>query len=187
MSDEDRERWDRRHAAGSHSEVPTGLWLDELGALIPAQGRALDVATGSGRIGLWLAARGLEVTAVDISAVGLARCQVTASRLGLRMHMRHVDLEEEPLPRGPWQVVTCFHYLQRALFPVLRDALAPGGLLICEIATRRNLERHARPSARFLLEEGELAELVAPLDIVHGEEGWFDDRALARVVARRAS
>jgi tellurite methyltransferase len=81
-------------------------------------------------------------------------------------------------------VITCFHYLQRSLFPVLCQALAPGGLLICEIATRRNLERHARPSARFLLDEGELVKLVAPLEIVQSEEGWFDDRALARVVAR---
>ena len=185
MSEDDRERWDRRHGAGSHSEVPSGLWLDALGTRIPAQGRALDVATGSGRIALWLAARGLDVTAVDISAVGLARCQVSAQRLGLRLAMRHIDLEEEPLPRGPWQVITCFHYLQRSLFPVLCAALAPGGLLICEIATRRNLERNARPSARFLLEEGELATLVAPLEIVHGEEDWFEDRALARVIARR--
>jgi len=187
VSEDDRERWDRRHAAGTHTEAPSGLWLGALGSRIPREGRALDVATGNGRLALWLAARGLDVTAVDISAVGLARCQVSAQRLGLRVAMRQVDLEEEPLPRGTWQIITCFHYLQRALFPVLCAALAPGGVLACEIATRRNLERHARPSARFLLEEGELARLVEPLEILHGEEGWLDGQHLARVVAARSA
>jgi hypothetical protein len=49
----------------------------------------------------------------------------------------------------------------------------------------RNLERHARPSARFLVEPNELLRLVAPLEIVAYREGWLDDRSLARVLARR--
>ena len=59
-------------------------------------------------------------------------------------------------------------------------------MLAVEIATLRNLERNARPSRRFLLEEGELPGLLAPLEILACEEDWFDGRALARAVARRA-
>jgi 2-polyprenyl-3-methyl-5-hydroxy-6-metoxy-1,4-benzoquinol methylase len=148
------------------------------------RGRALDVAAGAGRVALWLARAGLEVTAVDVSAVGLARARSAASAAGLAIATRVLDLEREPLPAGPFDVVTCFHYLQRDLFPALAQRLAPGGILACEIATVRNLERHARPGRRFLLEPGEIRILVAPLEILLHEEGWFGERALARVAAR---
>ena len=39
---------------------------------LPA-GRAVDLGTGEGRNAIWLAERGWQVTAVDFSAVGLAR------------------------------------------------------------------------------------------------------------------
>ena len=78
----------------------------------------------------------------------------------------------------------------RPVVPVDRIAsaaalLAPGGVLVCEISTVRNLERHPRPSRRFLLECGELRRLVASLEVLHEHEGWVDDRAVARVIARR--
>jgi hypothetical protein len=49
----------------------------------------------------------------------------------------------------------------------------------------RNLERHASPGARFLLQPGELAALCGPLAVVTHGEGWRGDRFLARVIARR--
>ena len=82
--------------------------------------------------------------------------------------------------------MSCFHYLQRDLFPALRERLEPGGVLVCEIANRRNLERHAQPSRRFLLEPNELLTLCAPLEIVYYREGWIEDRSQARVVARKS-
>lgn len=185
MPDGDRERWDARWASDSHAgDAPA--WLDALpGGLVPERGAALDVASGAGRIALWLARRGLDVTAVDVSPVGLARAADAAAAAGLRVGTRVVDLESEPLPAGPWRVIACFQYLQRQLFPAFAAALEPGGVLLCEITTTRNLERHARPSARFLVDPGELPALCAPLEPVWSSEGWFDDRALARIVARK--
>lgn len=84
-------------------------------------------------------------------------------------------------------MILSFHYLQRDLFPRFADALAPGGLLVFCQPTERNLERNPRPSARFLLKEGELAELVPEgLEILSLEEAWLEeDRHEARLVARR--
>jgi len=95
-------------------------------------------------------------------------------------------LEWQPLPDGPFVAISCFHYLQRDLFPKLAERLAPGGVLVCEIATDRNLERHAKPSQRFLLESNELLRLCAPLELVFYREGWQDDRCQAQIVARRS-
>ena len=65
------------------------------------------------------------------------------------------------------------------------ELLAAAGVFVCGVATRRNLERHTRPPERFLLEEGELEQLVAPLEVAWQREGWHGDHALARIVARR--
>ncbi len=181
----DRERWDRRYAAGEHGEGTEPEWLEELGDAIPRSGRALDVASGTGRASRWLARRGLGVLAIDVSPVGLALAREHARAAGLEIETREIDLLAEPLPEGPWDVITCLGYLKRDLFPSMREALAPGGLLVCGMATVRNLERHTRPPAAFLLDEGELPKLVAPFEVLWQREGWFGDRALARVVARK--
>jgi hypothetical protein len=63
--------------------------------------------------------------------------------------------------------------------------LGPAGTFIAEVATVANLERHQHPSRRYLAEPGELEQDCAPLEIRYYQEGWFDDEALARVVARK--
>jgi SAM-dependent methyltransferase len=121
----------------------------------------------------------------SLSPVGLEQLAAVARSEELHVETIAADLEKAPLPPGRWDVISCFAYLQRSLFPAMRELLAPGGVLVGEISTVRNLERHERPSARFLLEENELLSLVAPLTIVYYQEGWIDDRAVARVIARK--
>ena len=185
MAAGDAERWDEKYRSGSHREAAAPDWLKEVASSWPSGGRALDLAAGSGRVAVWLASRGLDTLAVDVSRVGLDQARARAQAAGSELHTRTLDLEVEGLPAGPFDVVTCFHYLQRDLFPGLKRILSPGGWLCAEIMTMRNLERHARPSARFLLEDGELRELARPLELVLYREGWFEDRCVARLAARR--
>ena len=187
MASEDRKGWDRRFREGSHASQEAPAWLDTLDDEIPRKGGALDVAAGAGRVACWLARRGLHVTALDVSPVGLELTRNTARAQGLELETLELDLEQSPLPAGAFALVSCFHYLQRDLFPHLRERLEPGGVLMCELPTRRNLERHARPGARFLLESNELLTLCAPLEVVYYREGWVDDRSLARILARKSA
>jgi SAM-dependent methyltransferase len=185
MAEQDRKHWDQRWGENLHNEGDPPDWLAEFAEELPQSGRALDVAAGRGRAALWLARTGLEVTAVDISPVGLEGLAEAARSQGLEVETVVADLEVTPLPQGPWEVVSCFAYLQRDLFPPMHEILAPGGLFLCEISTLRNLERHERPSARYLLEENELLRLCSPLSLVYYREGWISDRAVARVIARK--
>lgn len=187
MAEADRERWDRIHREGGHTDGGPPTWLEELDAELPRAGRALDVASGAGRLALFWAKRGLETLAIDVSGEGLARAREAAARAGLPLATRALDLEHDPLPDGPFAAISCFHYLQRDLFPKLVERLAPGGVLACEIATVRNLERNAKPSRRFLLEPNELLRLCAPLEIVAYREGWHAERCDAHILARRTS
>lgn len=185
MAEGDSARWDATYSAAAHADDSLPTWLDELDPELPRRGRALDVASGTGRVARYWAARGLESLAVDVSPVGLRLAREAAARAGVSIETRELDLERDPLPEGPFAAISCFHYLQRDLFPRMRERLAPGGVLVCEIATVRNLERHAKPSARFLLEPGELRALCAGLELVTYGEDWRDGRFLARAIARR--
>lgn len=156
-------------------------------AQLPAVGRALDVAGGRGRHALWLAAHGLDVTLLDVSLVGLALAREEARVRGLRVHTLQHDLEVDPvLPAGPWDLVVWSNYLNRTVLRSVPRALAVGGLLVFAHPTRRNLERHPRPSARFLLDEGELPGLLPGMALLRHEEGWTEGgRHEAWAVARR--
>ena len=61
----------------------------------------------------------------------------------------------------------------------------PANYLKLDPATVTNLERNGRPSRRFLVERGELADLVSPLQLVRFDEAWFGGRHEARVLARK--
>jgi SAM-dependent methyltransferase len=132
-------------------------WVVRWGPMIPAGARVLDVACGSGRHARWLSERGYEVDAVDRDAQALAALADID-----RMHPLCADIEAGawPYERERHAGVVVTRYLHRPLFPVLLDALVPGGVLIYETFAAGN-ERYGKPSnPDFLLHPGELLELV---------------------------
>lgn len=189
----DRIKWDAKyaagdHAAGDHAGAEPSEVLVELAAYLPAGGRLLELAGGAGRHALWFAARGFDVTLADISAVARQLARERAEQQGLPLQTLDIDLEESPLPAGPWDVVFSHHYLWRPLFAAVPSCLADEGRLVVIQPTVRNLERHLRPPRPFLLEPGELAQLASPLVVEYYAEGWnVTGRHEAVLVARRVS
>jgi tellurite methyltransferase len=173
----------------SYAREEPSAFLLSLDDQLPRSGRALDVAGGAGRNAVWLARRGLAVTLVDISSEALTLARGHASRAGVTLDLRELDLEREPLPPGPFDLILCFNFLRRELFPRFREHLGPDGWLVYLQPTRSNLLRHPRPPAAFLLEDGELPAQLSGLEILSYEEGWFgqeeeEPRHEARLVAR---
>ena len=163
-------------------------WLTAHADLLPRAGDALDVACGSGRNALWLATRGLRTHAVDRNESAIRELNQESNRLGLPVDAEVVDLETDPVrfTRG-YDLIVVVHYLHRPLFPSLIDALRPGGLLVYETFTRAQALRGKPTNPAFLLEPGELAVLVRPLDILDSREGDYDGRMIAGVIARRGA
>lgn len=184
MSRHERDKWDARYASGDVNTEPSSFLVDML-KFVPRRGRALDVAGGAGRNAIVLARRGLDTTVVDISDVALERAVAEGRTAGVELTTVQADLDADPFPSGPWDVVLVFHYLNRLLFPPITSELAPGGVLVACIATTRNRERNERPPPPHLLDEGELPGLIGDLGVVHYEESWREDRHEARLVARR--
>jgi SAM-dependent methyltransferase len=168
-------------------EPQPARWLVEHEYLLPESGEALDVASGTGRHALWLAERGLLTRAIDSDEAAVAFVRDAARRRGLPLLADVVDLEQgtEVLPRDSFDVIVVVHYLHRPLFPDLRAALRRDGILVYETFTRAQAERGKPTNPAFLLEPGELRELVQPLEIVVEREGDFEGKMLASVIARR--
>ncbi len=162
-------------------------WLVQHAGLLPREGRALDVACGRGRHALWLAERGLTTLGVDRDpdAIGELSEAARERRLPLRAEVRDLEGGDNSFHGSTFDVIVVVHYLHRPLFPVLIEALGPGGLLVYETFTRAQAARGKPTNPDFLLKPGELLELVAPLEVLASREGDFDGRMVASVVARR--
>jgi SAM-dependent methyltransferase len=103
----------------------------------PDGARAIDLGCGEGADAIWLAERGWEVTAVDVSQVALDRAARSASDAGVgdRIRWEQRDLAES-FPEGPFDLVSA-HFLQSPIeldrARILRAAaaaVAPGGVLL---------------------------------------------------------
>ena len=185
MSKFDQIKWDERYSSQTFLSVEPPSWLETFRTWLIPDGLGLDIASGSGRIALWLASFGLNVTAIDISEVALNLVSANAEKHGFTIETMVVDLDELILPVGGFDVITCFHYWQPDLFTIICDSLKPGGIFMAEIFTEPNLERHEHPSAQYLAETGKLKRVCDSLETICYEEGWLDENSLARIVARK--
>jgi SAM-dependent methyltransferase len=189
-----RERWNQRYVEQGLDPFPDrpSEWLVENRELLTrAPGRrALDVACGNGRNALYLARLGFTVDAIDVSDVAVAALRAAAVERDLAVEARRVDLEVEPLPVGPYDVVVQMNYLQRDLFGALAEALTPGGLLVLETVARIHVEELGnRFDPRFVLDDGELLRSFPELVVRHYREGVAErggkPRGVASLVAER--
>lgn len=174
--------------AAPANRIGPSPWLLDSADLLPRDGLLLDLACGAGRHALLLGAAGFRVRAIDRDAEKIGRLRDVALRLGLTIDTAVVDLQapDRELGRTGYAAILVFDYLQRNLFPSLREALGPGGILIYETFTTAQAARGHPTNPDFLLEPGELRRLVEPLAIVRYREGEADGRHTAAVVARGA-
>jgi SAM-dependent methyltransferase len=158
-------------------------WIVRWAHLIAPHGSVLDVAAGGGRHTRWLALRGHRVTAIDRDTDAMAALADAAEAI-----TADVELGVWPLAGRSFDAVVVTNYLWRPLFPALRAALAPGGVLLYETFASGNetVGRPRRPD--FLLARGELLTAAEGLRIVAYEDGFLadPDRFVQRLAAARA-
>ncbi|ARF81496.1 class I SAM-dependent methyltransferase [Kitasatospora aureofaciens] len=97
----------------------------------PDARRALDVGCGTGAFARALARRGLEVDAVDRDESVLAAARASGGPAPIRY--RQADLTALQLTPGHYDFISCLaslHHLPLDTLARLREALAPGGVLV---------------------------------------------------------
>jgi tellurite methyltransferase len=167
--------------------APTGqsALLVRFSGFLPHSGLGLDLACGYGRNTLYLARQGLAAIGIDRSMAALISGREDAARANLKASFVQADLTRLALPTNAFSVVICFKYRDRNLYPSIRAALRPGGVLVYETYTLEHLKFGHKPlDPAHLLERNELPQAFGDWEIIFYREVWTG-RGTASLVARK--
>lgn len=127
-------KWDERYQTEEYVfGTEPNEFIARIRPYLPNRGRALDLATGEGRNGVFLAQLGLETEGVDMSARGLEKARRLAQAKGVRFATRLENITEMKLPPQHYAVITSVfcHFAEPERTPVMQHivaALQNGGL-----------------------------------------------------------
>jgi len=138
----------------------------------------LAVADGEGRNGVWLAEQGLQVLSVDSSSVALDKAKKLAAERGVTVQFEQADLMQWSWGENRFDVVVAIFIqfappgMREQMFDHIKRCLKPGGLLLLQGYTPRQLEyRTGGPSqAENLYTESLLREAFTGMDMLHFSE-----------------
>jgi SAM-dependent methyltransferase len=171
---------------------PSQLLLDHQDLFSPeiCRNPVLDLACGEGHNGIFLASKGCRVVLADRSREALEKARELASSTDASATIWQVDLERKglnPLEGKSYSGILVFRYLHRPLFPYMKEALMPGGILIYETFTLEQAKFGKPRSPDHLLNPGELKEWFGGWTVIHYHEGIFMNpkRAVAGIVCRK--
>lgn len=161
-----QKKWDARYTNAA-SDIPEAAAVLSLNQhLLPATGKALDLACGRGGNALLLAKAGFVVSAWDFSTVALEQLSVTASQAGLKIQTEVRDVLQLPPQSHEFDVITVSRYLERTLFPILIDALRPDGVLFYQTFTQQKSGGGGPGNRNYLLEENELLDVFGHQNVL---------------------
>lgn len=186
MSTTDQEKWESRHRHQDDDREASPFLgeIFERSGWAVGGGRALDIATGKGRNALFLAERGFEVVAIDISGVALEAARKRAQARSLQVSWRQEDLEGAALPDEHFDLVLSFNYLQRSLIPQIKRALKAGGHVIFDtyLVDQQAVGHPKNPA--YLLGHNELLRFFQEFRILYYREGKITERGSVAFRAR---
>jgi 2-polyprenyl-3-methyl-5-hydroxy-6-metoxy-1,4-benzoquinol methylase len=176
-------RWNERYAK-SDTPWETGRPSSELQRIVAevpiAPCRALELGCGTGANAIWLAQRGFEVTAFDLSSRAVDRARQRADSSGVSIHLLVADvLDPRAEVSGPFDFFFdrgCYHVVRRdddvsAYLATLRRLTHPGtyGLVLAG-----NAREPHDPGPPIVSDEQIRTELGSLFDIVQLREFRFD-------------
>jgi len=147
MSLSEYERWEGRFAAADYvfGKAPN-YFLASCKPLLPRSGKALSVADGEGRNGVWLAEQGLDVLSIDFSPSAQRKALMLARERGVTIAVERADVHAWVYPNAAYDVVveifTQFSTPEERArkWAGMRATLKPGGLLIVQGYTPKQLD-----------------------------------------------
>lgn len=196
--------WDAKYAGAEYFYgTEANAWLRAQAERLAPGMAALAIADGEGRNGVWLAERGLAVTAVDVSPRALAKAAALARERGVAVELVEADLRSWAWPAERYDVAVAIfaHFApepRREIHRRLLRALRPGGLVILEAYSpyQRIYQTGGPADLDLLYTAYRLQQDFAGAEILHLEEtltelaegsGHRGTSAVTRLLARRAA
>lgn len=152
------------HHHPGHDSKPCEL-LVRHAALLPARGRALDLACGMAGNATLLAEHGLQTTAADHDAEVIANATARIRETGVDVALRRGDAACHLEPAG-YDVIVVSRFLDRGLAPAIERALKPGGLLYYQTFSVDVIPGHGPRNRNYLLKRNELLRLFPGLIVL---------------------
>jgi SAM-dependent methyltransferase len=141
------ERWQQRFSApGYLFGTAPNAFLKAQAPLLRKGARALAVADGEGRNGVFLAEQGLDVLSVDFSPVAQEKVRKLAQQRGVTIRVEQADIINWDWPEAAFDVVAAIFFQfappaeRQKIFEGIKHTLKPGGLLLLEGYTPKQLE-----------------------------------------------
>jgi cyclopropane fatty-acyl-phospholipid synthase-like methyltransferase len=133
------ERWENRYAElGYHLGTEPNAFLKAQAHLLRPGLKALSIADGEGRNGVWLAEQGLDVLALEFAPTAVAKARTFAAARGVMMRVEQADVLRWSWPAEVFDVIVAI-FIQFAapgerasLFANMAKALKPNGLLLMQ-------------------------------------------------------
>ena len=185
MSLKDKEKWNAKYNCDDFitGKEPSN-WLESNANLLNGKGRALDIAAGEGRNSVFAASLGYEVTCMDISDIALAKAKTLAKENNVNITILSTDLDNSPLPENEYDLVICFNFLERKLFPEIKKTLNPNGILVYETFTVDYL-KYSNFKRQWVLEQNELLKSFEGFRILRYREVDEDPKGFASLIAQK--
>jgi trans-aconitate methyltransferase len=157
--------WDERYRTSGHNLSRPREFLVENLNLFPVTGWGLDVAMGEGHNANLLVERGLQVVGIDFSMVALQKAHQKFPELNLVLvNLPAVNLAHQ------FEVILNFWFLDREMFPLYRQLLAPGGFLMVETMRFDPDRDQSHLNEEYLLQPGELLQVFSGWELIVYDE-----------------
>jgi SAM-dependent methyltransferase len=164
----DSRYWDERYGVQTYAYGQTpNEYLQQHWHKAP-MGRALCLADGEARNGVFLAQQGFAVTCIDFSKEGKRKALALAKSQGVEIEYELLDLNEYNLKRDSWELIVSVFFqpiepTRQRLYGQLFDALTPKGVFILECKSElTNAKRY--PGVDQLTQE------ITPLELCHSSQ-----------------
>ena len=168
--------WDERYAGEDYffGTEPNAFLVEQRSLMKPGMS-CLAVADGEGRNGVWLAQQGLRVLSVEASPVALEKAQKLARQRGVSVKFEQADLAAWQWGENRFDIVAAIFIqfahpaLREQMFAGIKRCLKPGGLLLLQGYTPRQLEYKTGgpPVAENMYTEGLLRLSFGDMEIIH--------------------
>lgn len=202
MSQGPAELWESRYSVDDYvyGTEPNDFLVTAVAGREP--GRALCLADGEGRNGVYLASLGYSVTSVDLTRAGMTKAARLAEAKGVELATVVADLADYDFGNDTWDlIVSIFAHTPPPIRARVHRSIAPAlterGLFVLEAYTPDQVGRGTGgpPVPELTMTLDGLREELVDMTILTGEEkvrsvvegpGHTGDGAVVQVIAARA-